>query len=130
MRIERQLSKNRILEIYLNEVYLGCGSHGVADAAQDYFRKPLSTLSIDEAAFLGGLPKAPNHYSPVRHADAAQSRRNWVIDRIVEDGYLAAGRVAALKAAPIRLPAGACENDDGFDANAPTAIDGVSGDRG
>ncbi len=130
LRVERRLTKDRILEIYLNEVYLGCRSHGVADAALNYFGKPLSELSIDEAAFLGGLPKAPNHYSPLRHADAAQSRRNWVIDRMVENGYLAAGQATTLKAAPILLPAGACDDDDGFDANAPAAIDGVSGDRG
>ncbi|MGD0642830.1 MAG: transglycosylase domain-containing protein [Roseiarcus sp.] len=120
LRIERRLSKDRILEIYLNEVYLGCRSHGVSEAALNYFGKPLTALSTEEAAFLGGLPKAPNHYSPLRRPQAARVRRNWVIDRMVEDGYLADAEAAASKATPIRLRNNACNAD----------LDAVSADRG
>jgi penicillin-binding protein 1A len=130
-RIERRLTKDRILEIYLNEVYLGCRSHGVAEAAVNYFGKPVTELSIDEAAFLGGLPKAPNHYNPARHPDAAESRRNWVIDRMVEDGYLAPRQATALKAAPVRLAIDHCDHDGGGDdANAPASVVGISGSPG
>jgi penicillin-binding protein 1A len=128
-RIERRLSKDRILEIYLNEVNLGCHSHGVAEAALNYFSKPVTELSIDEAAFLGGLPKAPSHYNPLRYPDAARSRRNWVIDRMVHDGYVAPGQAATLKAEPLRLGPDHCDRGSGGDeANEPAKVVGVSGD--
>ena len=72
IRIEQTLSKERILELYLNEIYLGLGSYGVAAAAQAYFNKPLDKLTLSEAAFLAALPKAPNNYNPFRYPDAAQ----------------------------------------------------------
>jgi penicillin-binding protein 1A len=131
LRVERRLTKDRILEIYLNEVHLGCRSRGVAEAALNYFGKPVTKLSVDEAAFLGGVPKAPSHYNPLRHPDAAQTRRNWVIDRMVDDGYLAPGQAAALKAAPVRLAIDHCDRDGGGDdANAPASVAGVSGGAG
>jgi len=83
-RIEHQLSKDRILEIYLNEIYLGAGAYGVAAAADTYFGKRLNQLTADEAAFLAALPKAPNNYNPVHHLDAAVARRNWVLDGMAE----------------------------------------------
>jgi penicillin-binding protein 1A len=86
-RIERTFSKERILELYLNEIYLGRGSYGVAAAALNYFDKPLDDLTIPEAAFLGALPKAPNNYDPRRHPRAARARRDWVIERM-ESGSL------------------------------------------
>jgi penicillin-binding protein 1A len=87
-RIERALSKERILELYLNEIYLGLGSYGVATAALNYFNKPLDQLTVAEAAFLAALPKAPNNYNPYRHPVAAKTRRNWVIGRMLEDGVI------------------------------------------
>ena len=72
-RIERAFSKEHILELYLNEIYLGGGAYGVAAAALNYFDKSLDQLSIAEAAFLGGLPKAPLRYDPRRFPDAARS---------------------------------------------------------
>ncbi|MDH3335150.1 MAG: transglycosylase domain-containing protein, partial [Rhodospirillaceae bacterium] len=87
-RIERAFSKDRILELYLNEIYLGQGSYGVAAAALDYFNKSLDQLTIAEAAFLAALPKAPNNYNPVRNPVAAKERRNWVISRMNEDGFI------------------------------------------
>lgn len=87
-RIERALSKGRILELYLNEIYLGYGSYGVAAAALNYFDKSLTELSVGEAAYLAALPKAPRNYHPVRKYDAAVSRRNWVIGRMLEEKYI------------------------------------------
>jgi penicillin-binding protein 1A len=87
-RIERAFSKQRILELYLNEIYLGYGSYGVAAAALNYFNKSLDELTTAEAAYLAALPKAPNNYHPIRHYDAAVWRRNWVIGRMLEDRYI------------------------------------------
>jgi penicillin-binding protein 1A len=101
MRIEETLSKERILELYLNEIYLGMGSYGVAAAAQSYFNKPLEKLSLSEAAFLAALPKAPNNYNPFRYPDAAKARRDWVIDRMAEDRVIPAAQAAAAKAEAI-----------------------------
>jgi penicillin-binding protein 1A len=84
LRIERVLSKERILELYLNEIYLGQGSYGVAAASQVYFNKPLDLLSNAECAMLAALPKSPTNYNPFHFPDAAKIRRDWVIDRMVE----------------------------------------------
>ncbi|EDP64077.1 Penicillin-binding protein 1A [alpha proteobacterium BAL199] len=87
-RIERSLSKDRILELYLNEIYLGFGSYGVAAAALNYFDKPLSALTIGEAAYLAALPKAPNNYHPIRRHEAAVERRNYVISQMRRNGFI------------------------------------------
>ncbi|RED53659.1 penicillin-binding protein 1A [Aestuariispira insulae] len=87
-RIERALSKDRILELYLNEIYLGYGSFGVAAAALNYFDKSLSELTTAEIAYLAALPKAPNNYHPIRRTREAIERRNWVISRMEEEGYI------------------------------------------
>jgi len=87
-RVEKVLSKDRILEIYLNEIYLGAGSYGVAAAADTYFQKPLDKLTPAEAALLAALPKAPNNYNPIRHADIAKGRRDWVLNGMAEVGYI------------------------------------------
>ena len=100
-RIESQLSKDRILEIYLNEIYLGAGTYGVAGAADVYFGKPLDRLTPAEAAFLAALPKAPNNYNPVHHADAALARRNWVLDGMADEGWLTAAEAQTAKAQPL-----------------------------
>src|SRR5215472_15600440 len=97
MRIEQTLSKQRILELYLNEIYLGMGSYGVAAAAQAYFNKPLDRLTISEAAFLAALPKAPNNYNPFKYPDAAKARRDWVLDRMTEDRAISPADAASAK---------------------------------
>ena len=87
-RIEHAFSKDRILELYLNEIYLGLGSYGVAAAALNYFDKSLDELSLEETAYLAALPKAPNNYHPIRKRKAAQARRDWVLGRMAEDGII------------------------------------------
>ncbi len=87
-RIEDALNKDRILELYLNEIYLGFGSYGVASAALSYFNKPLDQLTLAEAAYLAALPKAPNNYHPVHRTEAAIERRDWVIERMVAEGFV------------------------------------------
>ena len=87
-RLEETLSKDRILELYLNEIFLGQNSYGVAAAAQTYFNKPLSDLAPHEAAFLASLPKAPSNYHPVRQIDRLRDRRNFVLREMKENGYI------------------------------------------
>src|SRR5262249_18677763 len=86
IRIERAFTKEQILELYLNEIYLGAGAYGVAAAAQTYWDKALPELSIADCAYLATLPKAPSNYNPFRYPERAIARRNWVIDRMVENG--------------------------------------------
>lgn len=88
IRMERAMSKDRLLELYLNEIYLGLGAYGVASAAQTYFGKGLDELNVEEMAYLAALPKAPNNYNPLKHKEAAMARRNWVISRMLEDGHI------------------------------------------
>jgi len=102
-RIEEALPKDRILELYLNEIYLGSGAYGVAAAALTYFDKSLDDLTLGEAAFLAGLPKAPNNYNPARFPQAANARRDWVLDRMSEDGNATAAAIAQTKAEPLVL---------------------------
>jgi penicillin-binding protein 1A len=102
-RIEAALPKERILELYLNEIYLGSGAYGVAAAALTYFDKSLDELTLGEAAFLAGLPKAPNHYSPARSPQTAKTRRDWVLDRMVEDGAATQAEAAQAEAQPLEL---------------------------
>ncbi len=87
-RIEQALEKNRILELYLNEIYLGRGAYGVASAALSYFDKSLPDLTLEEIAYLAALPKAPNNYHPTLRTEAAIDRRNWVLGRMHEDGHI------------------------------------------
>ena len=88
-RIERAISKDRILELYMNQIYLGFGSWGVAAAALNYFDRSLDELTLPEAAFLAGLPKAPANYNPTRNPEAARARRNYVLSRMAADGHVA-----------------------------------------
>ena len=94
-RMESALSKDQILELYLNEIYLGSGAYGVAAASLHYFNKSLKELDIAEAAYLAALPKAPNNYHPVRKLEAATARRNWVINRMMDDGHITAEEAQA-----------------------------------
>ena len=88
MKIERTYSKDKILELYLNEIYLGLGSYGVAAASLKYFDKPVNELTIAEAAYLAALPKMPASLHPVKNHDRAVERRNYVIDRLQENGWI------------------------------------------
>jgi penicillin-binding protein 1A len=115
LRMERAFTKDQILELYLNEIYLGYGSYGVAAAALNYFDKPLNQLSLAEAAYLAALPKAPSNYHPVRKIKAATNRRNWVLRQMVGNGYISDAEAAAAIAQPLEIAA-----QSGFDAaNAP-----------
>jgi 1A family penicillin-binding protein len=87
-RIERQFKKDKILELYLNEVYFGHGYYGVEAAARGYFGKPASALTLPESALLAGLIKAPSHYSPRAHLEKSQARRAIVLDQMVDAGYI------------------------------------------
>ncbi len=97
-RIEQAYSKDRILELYLNEIFFGSGSHGIAAAALTYFGKAVNELDLHEAAYLAALPKAPSNYHPFNDTEAALDRRNWILDRMVENGYITGEEAAANKA--------------------------------
>jgi penicillin-binding protein 1A len=88
MRIERAYSKDKILELYLNEIYLGFGAYGIAAASLVYFDKSVNELTVAEASYLAALPKAPAQLHPVRNHDRAIERRNYVIDRLLENGWI------------------------------------------
>lgn len=102
-RISSVYSKDKILELYLNEIYLGLGSYGVAAAAQNYFNKSLDELTIEEAAVLASEPKAPADYNPHKNYAAAKERRDWVIGRMREDGYITAEQAKIAQTTPIIL---------------------------
>ena len=103
LRIEETFTKDEILELYLNQIYLGLGSYGVAAAALNYFDKSLDELSTAEAAYLAGLPKAPSWYHPIRQPDAAKGRRDWVIGRMVVLGAITAEEAAQARAEPLAM---------------------------
>ena len=100
-RIESAYSKEHILELYLNEIYLGLGNYGVAAAALNYFNKAVNELTLAEAAYLAALPKGPNNYHPFQHRERAIERRNYVIDRMEADGFVTAAEAAKAKAEPL-----------------------------
>jgi len=87
-RIERALSKERILELYLNQIYLGEGTYGIASASLEYFDKPISNLNYDEAALLAALPKAPSRYNPYKNIELAKFRRDLVLKNLLENNYI------------------------------------------
>jgi len=97
------LGKDRILELYLNQIYLGGGAHGVASAALYYFNKSLDELNIAEVSYLAALPKAPNNYHPVKNHDAALARRNWVISRLEKEGYITKAEAEMATAVPLTM---------------------------
>ena len=103
VRIEKALGKDRVLELYLNEIYLGYGSYGVAAAALNYFNKPLSELIIAEAAYLAALPKGPTNYHPIRRPEAAKGRRDWVVGRMLEEGFITRAAASAAQASPFEI---------------------------
>ena len=103
IRIERAFTKEYIMELYLNQIYLGHYSYGVAAAALNYFNKSLDELTIAEDAFLAALPKGPNNYDPDKRYDEAVARRNWVLSRMAEDGYISEEEAASAAQEPITL---------------------------
>ena len=102
-RIDKAYTKEHILELYLNEIYLGNRAYGVAAAAINYFGKALDELELQEVAFFSAFPKGPNNYNPKTKYEAAVARRNWVIDRMVEDGYVTAEAAAQAKQKPLEV---------------------------
>src|ERR1700742_4948249 len=103
LRIERTYSKDKILELYLNEIYLGFGAYGVAAASLLYFDKSVHELTIAQAAYLAALPKGPNNYNPFRKREEAIARRNYVIDRMAEDGYITTDAAEQAKKQPLAV---------------------------
>ncbi|MDM0036657.1 penicillin-binding protein 1A [Variovorax sp. J22P271] len=103
MRMERQLSKDQILEIYLNQIYLGNRAYGFAAAAETYFGKPLADITVAEAAMLAGLPKAPGTNNPVANPRRARARQLYVIDRMQETGFIDAAQADAARREPLQL---------------------------
>jgi len=102
-RMERAFSKERILELYLNEIYLGYQSYGVAAAALNYFDKSMDELTIAEAAYLAALPKAPNNRHPIHKHEAAVGRRDGGIGRMLEEGYIGAAQADEARSTPLEV---------------------------
>ncbi len=102
-RIERALSKERILELYLNQIYLGSGSYGVAAASLEYFDKSIKELNYNEAALLAALPKAPSRYNPYKNKELAKFRRNLVLKNLHENNFINEDEYLKLKDQPIKL---------------------------
>jgi penicillin-binding protein 1A len=103
LKIERTYSKDKILELYLNEIYLGFGAYGIASASLTYFDKSVHELSLAEAAYLAALPKAPNNYNPFRQRERALERRNWVLDQMAQNGFAKPADVEKAKRQPLNV---------------------------
>ncbi len=102
-KLEHLLTKNQILEIYMNQIYLGNRAYGFAAAAETYFGKPLKSISIAEAAMLAGLPKAPSAYNPISNPKRARIRQLYIIDRMLENGFITAEEATAAKQEDLKL---------------------------
>lgn len=100
-RMEKMLTKDEILYIYLNQIYMGAGSYGVQLAAETYFGKDVEQLNLAEMAMLAGLPKAPNTYSPIKHLDRARERQKYVLDRMVKEGFIAEAEAVHARNTPL-----------------------------
>ena len=100
-RIEQAYSKDRILELYLNEIFFGLGAYGIAGAALTYFDKSVNELTVAESAYLAALPKGPSNYHPFRNTERAIERRNWVIDQMVANGYVEPDEAEKAKASSL-----------------------------
>src|SRR5215468_778482 len=103
IQIERRFTKAQIFTLYANQIFLGHGTYGFESASEYYFHKPAKRLTLDEAALLSGLPKAPGYYSPITHPDRAVKRRNLVINAMLEDGKITAQQAADARTQPIHL---------------------------
>ena len=114
-RMERAFTKDQILALYLNEIYLGMGSYGVAAAALNYFDKSLDQLTLEEMAYLAALPKAPANYHPIRKTRAATIRRDWVLGEMQQNGFITGDEARRARAMPLQIA-----RQSGFDsAEAP-----------
>ena len=102
-RIEDRLTKAQILEIYLNEIFLGQRAYGVVAAAQNYFGRPISSLTLGQMAMLAGLPQAPTRYNPFRNPKLARARRNYVLRRMMDDGFITSAEAEAAAKKPLQL---------------------------
>ena len=102
-RLEQTLSKERILELYLNEIWLGYRSYGVGAAAYNYFGKSISDLSLAECAYLASLPKGPDNYHPIRRKKQAMDRRNWVLDQMADLGWVSRAQAEAAKREDLKV---------------------------
>jgi len=100
-RIEQAYSKDRILELYVNEIFFGLGAYGIAGAALTYFDKSVNELTVSETAYLAALPKGPSNYHPFKYTERAIERRNWVIGQMVENGYVSREEGEKAKAEPL-----------------------------
>jgi penicillin-binding protein 1A len=105
LKMEQTYTKDKILELYLNEIYLGLGAYGIAAASLIYFDKSVHELTVQEAAYLAALPKAPSDLNPYRQRDRAVERRNYVLDRMVENGFINAREGEAAKKSPLTITA-------------------------
>ncbi len=103
LKIESTFSKEKILELYLNEIFFGFNSYGIAAAAMNYFDKALYELTLSEVAYLAALPKGPANYHPFRHPEAAIERRNHVINRMLEEGYITSEAAVTAKEASLNV---------------------------
>ncbi|WP_448587578.1 penicillin-binding protein 1A [Thermocrinis sp.] len=103
LKIEREFSKDKILEMYLNYIYLGQGAYGVEAASKIYFGKSVKELTLDEAAVLASLPKAPTKYNPFRNPDRILERRNYILRRMLEDGYITQAEYEEYSQKPLRI---------------------------
>ncbi len=102
-KLEHMLSKDQILEIYMNQIFLGNRAYGFASASEIYFGKPLQEITIAEAAMLAGLPKAPSAYNPISNPKRARSRQLYIIERMEENGYITTAQATQAKAEPLKL---------------------------
>ena len=103
LRMEKVLKKEKIMELYLNEIYLGDGSYGIRSASLNYFNKSLSDLELDEMAMLAALPKAPSTYNPVKNPIKALKRRNWVLKRLLDENFIEVSEYDMFITKPIKL---------------------------
>src|SRR5262252_2683509 len=103
IQIERRFTKPQIFTLYANQIFLGHGAYGFEAASEYYFSKPAKDLTLEQAALLAGLPKAPGQYSPILHPDRAIKRRNLVINAMLEDGKITAQQASEAKAKPLQL---------------------------
>jgi penicillin-binding protein 1A len=105
-KLEHQLSKDQILEIYMNQIFLGNRAYGFAAAADAYFGKPMKDLTIAEAAMLAGLPKAPSAYNPISNPNRARSRQLYIVERMQENGYITAEEAESAKKQELKIRSG------------------------
>lgn len=115
LQLERQYTKQEILELYMNQIYFGQGAYGVQAAAQTYFGKDAKDLTLNECAMLAGIPKSPNYYSPINNMDAAMERKAVVLDQMVKYGYISDSEAASTKKEPLHIAKST--NDGGKNAS-------------